>query len=148
MSRPIIKKGSKRLGGRLVVGPLDFYLAGIEIATPDFIDDGLSCFPDWIYRYVLRFNITPAGRVHDWHYCTRSQPRGSMNQTARLFADKALRVHARAILPWYHPIAPAVLYRAVRWFGGGSAWNSCGGTKGERCRHNLTAPPWMRPRRR
>lgn len=148
--------------GKWVVAPLEFYLAKIDTETPDFKDDGLSCFPDWIYRYILRFNLTPAGRVHDWHYCARAQPQGTMNQKRRLFVDVALREHAREIIR--HPVptdnrflrfvrrvrcrvprlAPWILYRGVRWFGGTSAWNSCGPTKGERCRHNLQMPGWMR----
>jgi hypothetical protein len=127
-----------------MIAPLDYYLDRIEKETPGFKDDGLSCFPDWIYRYILRFNITPTGRVHDWHYCTRCHAQGTMTQARRLFADRALRQHAREVLPWYHPVAPIVLYRAVRWFGGDSAWNSCGPTRGERCRHNIAQPGWMR----
>ena len=141
---------------------VDWYLLQIRQMWPDFQDDGLSCFPDWIYKYILRLNITPAGRVRDWHYCTRCHPIGTMNQKARLFADRALRQHAKELLRWERPsgnrfvrflraarsriprLAPRVLYRGVRLGGGGSAWNSCGPEQGDRCRHNIKQPVWMR----
>lgn len=152
--------GSIQVRRGFVVAPVGYYLDRIEELTPDFTDDGLSCFPDWIYRYVLRLNISPAGRVHDWHYCSRAHGRGTMNQTRRLFADLALRTHARELLSVVKPsrfrllrfvrrvrarmprLAPIVLYAAVRAFGGTSAFDSCGPKSGARCRHNLTAPRW------
>jgi len=127
-----------------VAKPIDFYLTYIPNITPDFVDDGLSGFPDWIYRLILRHNLTPAGRVHDWHYCTRCHRRGTMNQAHRKFADMALLEHVKELLHWHGWVTPWVLYFAVRWFGGGSAWNSCGDTQGERCRHNMRQPTWMR----
>jgi hypothetical protein len=36
------------------------------------------------------------------------------------------------------------LYFGVRIGGGGSAWNSCGPSRGDRCRHNIEQPGWMR----
>jgi hypothetical protein len=128
----------------MIVRPVDYYLTTISTLTPDFVDDGLSWFPDWIYKYILRHNITPAGRVHDWHYCSRCHRRGAMDQAHRTFADKALRVHARELLHGHFRIAPLVLWMGVRWRGGGSAWNSCGRTRGTRCRHNMLMPGWMR----
>jgi hypothetical protein len=127
-----------------VIRPIDYYLTTIAKLTPDFTDDGLSFFPDWIYRLVLRHDLAPAGRVHDWHYCTRCHRSGGMNQARRKFADLALRRHARELLHGHFHVAPLVLYAGVRWFGGGEAWNSCGPTRGERCRHNMRAPSWMR----
>lgn len=122
-----------------------FYLQEIEDSTPEFVDDGLSGgFPDWIYA---RHNLRMAGRVHDWHYCTRCHRVGTMNQAHRKFADRALRKHARELLPWYLNVAPLILYAGVRLGGGGSAWNSCGTTRGERCRHNIARPDWMHPLR-
>jgi len=137
-----LRDGSRSVGGGLVVAPLRYYLDKIVDEAPEFRDDGLSGgFPDWLYG---RFDLRLAGRVHDWHYCTRAQPRDSMNQAARLFADRALRRHARDLLPWYAQIAPLVLYYGVRWGGGGAAFDSCGPTRGARCRHNLQPPPWFR----
>ena len=67
-----------------------------------------------------------------------------MNQERREFADRALRQHARELLPWWLNLAPLVLYFGVRAGGGGEAWNSCGPTRGERCRHNMPMPDWMK----
>ncbi len=120
------------------------YAAIIQDDFPGFEDDGLSGgFPDWLYA---RHHLSLAGRVHDWHYCSRCHPQGTMNQAHRAFADTALRVHARELLPWYLRIAPWLLYAGVRIGGGGSAWNSCGPTRGERCRHNIETPAWMKIR--
>jgi len=116
----------------------------IQQLWPDFKDDGLSWFPDWLYRYVLRHNLTPAGRIHDWHYCTRCHRPGSMTREAKLFADAALRKHARDLLPWYLRLAPWLLWIGVR-AGAYPSWDSCGYSAGERCRHNITRPVWMLP---
>jgi hypothetical protein len=118
------------------------FLTLIILAFPDFEDDGLSCFPDWIYRYILRHNITPAGRVHDWAYCSRCHAKDSMTLENRLRADRGLRQHARELLHWHFRITPWILYRGVRWFGGRS-WDSCGPGEGEKCRHSVLRPVWM-----
>ena len=119
---------------------LSWYLLQIRQLWPDFVDDGLSGgFPDWIYaRHHLRY----AGRVHDWHYCSRCHRGGSMTPKARRFADRALLQHARELLPWYLQVAPIVLHLGVR-IGGRSSWDSCGPYVGERCRHNIKCPPYM-----
>jgi len=125
-----------------VIERVDFYLTQIEQLYPDFVDDGLSGgFPDWLYS---RYDLHLAGRVHDWHYCTRCHRQGTMDQDHRKFADVALRVHAQELLPWWLNVAPWVLYAGVRLGGGGEAWNSCGPARGERCRHNIAMPTWMR----
>jgi len=124
-----------------VIAEVDYYLAKIELEFPGFEDDGLSGgFPDWVYA---GYRLSDAGRVHDWHYCSRAHKRGTMNQEHRLFADLALRQHARELLPWYLGFAAFVLYFGVRWGGGKAAWNSCGPSVGTLCRHNLAAPRWM-----
>jgi hypothetical protein len=160
MSVPL-RDGSVTVKG-FVIAPLQFYLDRIMEKTPAFKDDGLSFFPDWIYKYILHLSLTPAGRIHDWHYCARCHDIGSMSQKARLFADLALRVHAKEILRtprpttnrflrWvrfvrarYPRLAPRILYRGVRIGGGANAWNSCGNTRGELCRHNMPMPAWMK----
>jgi hypothetical protein len=120
---------------------LDWYLMQIAMLWPDFVDDGLSGgFPDWLYS---RWNLRLAGRVHDWHYCSRCHRQDSMTLKARRFADCALRKHARELLPWYLQIAPIVLHIGVRLFGP-SPWDSCGDDAGEWCRHNIAQPVWMR----
>lgn len=121
---------------------VDWYLVQIRKLYPDFRDDGLSWFPDWLYRVVLRHNITPAGRVHDWYYCTRCHRRGAMTPARRRFADRELRRHARELLPWYIRLAPLVLLLGTR-LGGWPSFDSCGYDAGERCRHNIRRPPWM-----
>ncbi len=123
------------------IKPVQHYLEVIRNEHANFLDDGLSGgFPDWLY---YRFRLGLAGRVHDWHYCSRCHPQGTMNQAARRFADRALIAHARELLPWWLPLAPIILYLGVRLGGGTSAWNSCGSTRGDRCRHNITQPVWM-----
>lgn len=121
---------------------VDWYLTRIAQLTPDFVDDGLSGgFPDWMYE---RWNLHLAGRVHDWHYCTRCHRAGTMDQTHRKYADLCLRVHSQQLLPWWMNVAPWVLYFGVRWFGDERAFDSCGADVGERCRHNMLQPTWMR----
>jgi hypothetical protein len=119
---------------------LDWYLLQIRQLWPGFEDDGLSGgFPDWLYS---RHNLHLAGRVHDWNYCTRCHRAGSMTWRAKGLADRALRQHARELLPWYLQIAPIILHIGVR-VGGNSSWDSCGPDVGERCRHNIKPPTWM-----
>ena len=119
---------------------LDWYLLQIQQLWPDFKNDGLSGgFPDWIYR---RWNLSLADIPHAWHYCTRCHPAGSMTYRAKKFADRALRQHARQLLPWWIRIAPVVLYYGVI-VGAHSSWDSCGPEEGERCRHNIKKPVWM-----
>ncbi len=117
------------------------YLDVIRREHPEFKDDGLSGgFPDWAYR---RHHLSLSGRVHDWHYCTRCHKAGSMTDGAKCFADKALRVHARSLLPWYLRLAPWILYIGVSIGGGFGSWDSCGPGVGVRCRHNIKQPDWM-----
>lgn len=124
-----------------VIERLAFYLIKIEHEHPEFQDDGLSgSFPDWMYK---RWDLTDAGRVHDWHYCTRCHAAGSMTDQAKQFADKALRKHARERLPWFLNLAPIILYLGVRIGGGFGSWDSCGPEIGDRCRHNIKKPQWM-----
>ena len=124
-----------------VIEKVSWYIYRITIESPEFEDDGLSGgFPDWMYR---RWELSIAGRVHDWHYCTRCHKAGSMTDQSKKFADKALRKHARELLPWYLNLAPVVLYVGVYVGGGFGSWDSCGTEVGDRCRHNITQPDWM-----
>jgi hypothetical protein len=116
-------------------------LARIEEEHPEFEDDGLSFFPDWIYR---RWKLGNAGRIHDWRYCSRCHPAGSMNQAARSEADADIRRHARELLPWWLRLTPYILGLGTHLGGGTSAWNSCGPKSDERCRHNIEMPTWMK----
>jgi hypothetical protein len=119
---------------------VDWYIFRITREVPEFEDDGLSYFPDWMYR---RWELSISGRVHDWHYCTRCHRAGSMTDQAKRFADKALRQHARELLPWYLNLAPIVLYVGVAVGGGFGSWDSCGPEEGFWCRHNIEQPDWM-----
>ena len=124
-----------------VIESVDWYVFLITREHPEFQDDGLSGgFPDWMYN---RWELSIAGKVHDWHYCTRCHRAGSMTDSAKRFADKALRQHARELLPWYLNLAPIILYIGVRIGGGFGSWDSCGPEKGIRCRHNIKQPQWM-----
>jgi hypothetical protein len=119
---------------------LDYYLTQIAQLWPGFEDDGLSWFPDWIYR---RWELHLAGRVHDWHFCSRCHLAGSMTRGAEKFANRAIRKHSRELLPWWIRATPFILYYGVK-FGAHNAWDSCGPHAGERCRHNIKKPAWMR----
>lgn len=66
-----------------------------------------------------------------------------MTDKAKRFADKALRVHAKELLPWYLRISPNILYVGVFVGGGFGSWDSCGPEEGDRCRHNIKQPDWM-----
>ncbi len=124
-----------------VIEKVSWYIYRITIESPEFEDDGLSGgFPDWMYR---RWELSIAGRVHDWHYCTRCHKAGSMTDSSKKFADKALRKHARELLPWYLNLAPIVLYVGVAVGGGFGSWDSCDSEVGDRCRHNIKQPDWM-----
>ena len=120
---------------------VSWYMSIISREFPDFEDNGLSGgFPDWAYQ---RWSLWICGRVHDWHYCTRCHKQGSMTDSAKKFADLALRVHARKLLPWYIRLAPWILYVGVSIGGGWGSWDSCGSEVGDRCRHNIERPQWM-----
>ena len=66
-----------------------------------------------------------------------------MTDQSKKFADKALRKHARELLPWYLNLAPIVLYVGVAVGGGFGSWDSCDSEVGDRCRHNIKQPDWM-----
>jgi hypothetical protein len=126
---------------RKTIESVNWYAMLILRDDPDFEDDGLSGgFPDWMYKKWL---LGLAGRVHDWHYCTRCHKAGSMTDPQKKWADKALRKHARELLPWYLCLAPIILYVGVRVGGGFGSWDSCGPEAGDRCRHNIKQPDWM-----
>jgi hypothetical protein len=119
---------------------VDFFIDHIGNQFPDFVDDGLTFFPDWIFK---RWGLWKAGRIHDWHYCSRCHVAGTMNQEHRDMADRYIKQHARELLPWLlRPVS--YLLRGGTFLGGGiRAWNSCGPSSGPRCRHNIEMPPWM-----
>jgi len=105
----------------------------------DFVDDGCSNAPDSIFCKPIYF----ACRIHDFRYCTRAHPEGTMCPAHRKAADKELRRNMCTALPWYSQWIRWIYYRAVRRFGTLSAYNSCGPRAGNLCRHNLRPPTWM-----
>jgi len=113
--------------------------AVLALIPTEFVDDGCSNSPDrW-----FRFNFRWACRVHDWRYCTRCHPPYEMTQDGRHFADEELATNIRMSLPWRWRWLRFVYEFAVYRYGGVEAWNSCGYRRGERCRHNMTLPPWL-----
>lgn len=106
----------------------------------EFADDGCSSSPDSWFGFNFRF----ACRIHDWRYCTRAHPAGSMGYGAKVAADYELEQHVRASLPWRWRWV-GWLYRGATLFAGGwGAFDSCGPEVGDRCRHGLAPPEWMR----
>jgi hypothetical protein len=117
-----------------------FLLAVIRSYFPGFSDDGCTVSPDGLFGYDFSW----ACRIHDWRYCTRCHPPGSMSRLARRFADEELRMHMRASLPWYTRGWVPLVYRlVVRFFGRFGAWDSCGPEAGDLCRHQIPMPAWM-----
>ena len=104
----------------------------------DFRNDSCSNSPDsW-----LGWSLDPACDRHDWAYCSRCHPPGSMTYPAKVAADAKLREHIRALLPFRWRWAGWVYEGAVRVMAHAS-WDACGPAAGERCRHNITQPEWM-----
>jgi hypothetical protein len=111
----------------------------LETIPVGFVDDGCSNSPD----SFLGFYFQPYCRIHDWRYCTRCWPAGSMTASARKWADMELGLNLRAALPWRWRWV-GWIYRLGVWrYGGVSAFDSCGPTVGPVCRHNMPPPDWM-----
>ena len=112
-----------------------------------FYDDGCSRAPDsW-----FGFDFGWACRIHDWGYCTRSHPRGTMTPGYKVAHDHLLGVFVSASLPsmwkWIGP-----LYKATVLAVGFNSYHTCGvPPKGARprqvdadlCRHDMPRPDWM-----
>ena len=105
----------------------------------EFLSDGCSNVRDSIFGFDFRM----ACRAHNWMYCTRCHPAGTMTMSHKAQADQDLGMFIRAMLPrrwrwvgwWYRT--------GVHWAGGVSAFDSCGPTQGQRCRHGMAQPEWM-----
>jgi len=106
----------------------------------EFRDDGCSNSLDGWFG----FNFRPACRSHDCDYCTRCWPAGAMTQGKRRVADYDLKMFIRAMLPWRWRWLGSVYRFGVHLAGGISAFDSCGPGAGERCRHNMPMPEWMK----
>jgi len=111
----------------------------LEKIPDEFKDDGCSNSRDSIFG----FDFSEACRDHDHRYCTRCWTAGAMTQTHRHDADMDLRKGIRAMLPWRYRWAGWWYRLGVHWGGGISAFDSCGPTKGDICRHGMPKPEWM-----
>lgn len=99
----------------------------------EFIDDGCSNAPDRLFG----FDFAWACRIHDWRYCTRAHPPGTLTSSWRIMADVELREFIRASLPWRWRWVRWIYHAAVNLMGGYRAFDSCGMSAGPYCRHNL-----------
>ena len=109
------------------------------LVPPRFKDDGCSNSLDSMWGFDFRF----ACRIHDYAYCTRCHPAGSMTQGHRRVADENLAMMIRAVLPWRWRWVGWFYRFGVHWGGGVTAFDSCGSQAGELCRHNMPAPDWL-----
>jgi len=123
--------------------------AALELIPPQFLDDGCSAAPDQVFGIDLRW----ACRLHDWNYCSRAWPAGTLDQAWRHRADRELGAHVRAVLPLGLRWAGWLFWRATHRFGGMQAFDSCGrrplGATAAQisaglCRHGMPMPEWMR----
>jgi hypothetical protein len=113
--------------------------AVLEEIPDSFIDDGCSNSPDTIWGFKFRW----ACRIHDWRYCSRSHPAGTMHYANKLGADDELYEFIGSSLPWRWRWVRWIYLRGVHVGGGFDAWNSCGPEDGPECRHNVELPAWM-----
>ena len=113
----------------------------IRVAIPDdFISDGCSDAPDVLWGV----NVADLCVDHDALYCQRIWKAGALDQVWRTDADWYLGRGIMARLPWWQRWAGWVYHWFVHRFGGDNAFASCGPLEGERCRHNVATPEWMR----
>jgi len=104
-----------------------------------FKDDGCSNSLDSLFGFVFKW----ACRIHDWMYCTRSHPAGTMTWGYKVLADNLLKRYMRASLPLRWRWVRYGYKSAVFLFGGFGSFDSCGPKAGKLCRHNMPQPPWM-----
>lgn len=117
--------------------------ASLESIPNRFKDDGCSYSPD----SIMRNDISWVCRIHDFRYCSRTNPANSMDKKRRKRADKEMKQNMGLNLPWYVRWVRRIYYRAIRWFGAGDhSYNSCGIEVGDLCRHNMPVPLWMERR--
>lgn len=113
----------------------------------EFGDDGLSCFPDSLWGFDFKW----AGRLHDWGYCSRCHPAGSLTVRTKKMRDKMIGQHVAESLPLrWKWVGHAVRY--ALWRAGYGSFDSCGfvphGATDEQlvaglCRHGMRRPDWM-----
>ena len=105
-----------------------------------FRDDGCSSSPDDLFGFDFRW----ACRIHDWRYCTRCHPAGSMTWQRKNDADGELKENIRTSLPWRWRWVRFLYHRAVFIGGNFGAYDTCGPEAAECCRHGMAMPGWMR----
>ena len=107
-----------------------------------FYDDGCSTSPDGYWKWACR--------IHDWWWCTRSHPQGTMTADWKEMGDSMLKTLMTLRLPWGLHWLAKVYYRGVTRFGG--SFNTCGyrpsGASLDQeilglCRHSMPWPDWM-----
>ena len=144
-------RGNKLLPGTRTQRPIPAGAANQLRKIPDrFADDGCTNSPDaW-----FGFDFSWACRIHDWRYCTRAQPDGSMSEARRWAADTYIRGDIKASLPWRWRWIRWVYFYVLKRFGD-RAYDTCpehfaagvsrSDARRKVCRHGLTWPP-PRPR--
>lgn len=128
----------------------------LALVPEDFVSDGCTNSMDAVFG----FDFSLACLVHDWKYCSRAHSPGFMNWADKKLSDRYLRQGIRGMVPlvWYPlfwlswikiPLClglwlPRVYWLGVLAFGGFGSYNSCGYGVGEKCRHNMERPKWMK----
>jgi hypothetical protein len=118
----------------------DEHLERIEQIPEEFESDGCSNSPDRWCGWDLR----PYCLVHDWEHCSRCHKPEEMNHAHRVESNERLRRGLDNAIPWRWGFIKHIYYSMVNLFGGVRSWDSCGPTVGERCRHNMPMPMWMK----
>lgn len=122
--------------------------AVLDSIPSSFLDDGLSSFPD----SLLGWSIRSAGRAHDFLFCSRCHPAGTMDNEWRENADWRIGQWVKAKLPFGLRLIGYAVFAGV-YVGAGHAFDSCGknpknANAGQLaaglCRHNINKPDWMK----
>ena len=122
-----------------------------------FTDDGCSNSPDGFFLWAKKLSKRRGFRwlrglvrsfrwcckIHDWRYCTRCHPPGSMTKGAQTYADKELGWNVRSVLQFFVKWYGWMYWKVTSELGGRRAWDSCGPASGELCRHGMPMPEWM-----
>jgi hypothetical protein len=123
-------------------GPIRGLVESRPVEIPDeFRDDGCTGWFDSLFGYDFK----DVCRVHDWAFCTRCHPPGSMTFANMVAVNRVLSEELAYRLPWWLDWTAGAVYRATYLFGPFNAYDSCGPEAGERCRHNMAPPSWMLP---
>lgn len=108
---------------------------GLVEIPDEFRDDGCTWWFDSLFGYDIRHIC----RVHNYFYCSRTQPPGSMTPENKDKVDRELSDEISKVLPWWLDWTAGPVYRAV-YMWGSMAYDTCKPDAGERCRHNMLWP--------